>query len=324
VLCGSCVVDILVRPVPLDVPIRGGRLIETQPIEVTTGGIVSNAGIAMARLGMKVAAFSYTGNDDWASVIHRNLEREGLDCRSLTRHPTGATSTTVVLIDPSGERSFAHCVGAPRLMDKVLFLDHLDLFAQSRMALIGYYSLMPRLEPDLPEILAAIRDVGCRTALDAAGSGGTRQPLDRILPHLDVYVPSRAEGTHQTGEQDPRRIIEVFRQCGAPGLLGVKLGDEGSLLSPAPDEFIEIACVPAPGPVVDTTGAGDSYYAGLLTGLLRGLSVEQSGRLAAATGAWCVTGYGATAGLRDMKETARLAGLETAKDIDSTGQHGMR
>ena len=75
VLCGSCVVDILVRPVPLDVPIGGGRLLESQPIEVTTGGIVSNAGVAMAKLGMKAAAFSYTGKDEWAAVIRRKIGR---------------------------------------------------------------------------------------------------------------------------------------------------------------------------------------------------------------------------------------------------------
>ena len=63
---------------------------------------------------------------------------------------------------------------------------------------------------------------------------------------------------------------------------------------------------------MDTTGAGDSYYAGLLTGMLRGMPVEQAGRLAAATGACCVTGYGATAGLRGFAETARLAGLDGA------------
>jgi sugar/nucleoside kinase (ribokinase family) len=49
--------------------------------------------------------------------------------------------------------------------------------------------------------------------------------------------------------------------------------------------------------------------AGLLAGLLKGLSIAQAGRLAAATGACCVTGYGATAGLRGYDETARLAGV---------------
>ena len=61
--------------------------------------------------------------------------------------------------------------------------------------------------------------------------------------------------------------------------------------------------------MVDTTGAGDCFFAGLLTGLLRGLDAERAGRLAAAAGACCVTGYGATAGVRDYEETARLAGV---------------
>ena len=122
--------------------------------------------------------------------------------------------------------------------------------------------------------------------------------------------PAGRKPSIRRAKRDPRRIIDAFRACGRPGLLGVKLGSEGALLSPAAGEYIEIPVVPAPGPVVDTTGAGDAYYAGLLTGLLRGMSVEQAGRLAAATGACCVTGYGATAGLRGFAETARLAGLD--------------
>ena len=139
VLCGSCVADILVRPVPLGVAIGYGRLLHAEPITVTTGGIVSNSGIAMSRLGMKTAAFSYVGRDDFAAVIRRRLESEGMDCNLLLTHPTAATSTTAVLIDPNSERSFAHCVGAPKLIDKSLLLANLDVFARSRMMLIGYY-----------------------------------------------------------------------------------------------------------------------------------------------------------------------------------------
>jgi sugar/nucleoside kinase (ribokinase family) len=307
VFCGSCLVDLLVRPVPLEVAVGAGRLFHAEPVQVTTGGLLSNAGIAMARWGMRTAAFSYVGRDEWAAVIRRRLEGEGMDCSRLLEHPTAPTSTTGVLIDPSGERSFAHCVGAPKLMDKAMFFEHLDFFARSSMMLVGYYSLMPNLEGDLPEIMAAIRQTGCQTALETAGDGGSMQPLDRILPHLDVYMPSIAEATHQTGLEDPERIIDIYRNCGAPGLLGVKLGTKGALLSPAAGQYVAIDCLPPPGPVVDTTGAGDSFFAGVLTGLLRGLDIEQCGRLGAAAGACCVTGYGASAGLRNYEETARLA-----------------
>jgi sugar/nucleoside kinase (ribokinase family) len=309
VLCGSCVADLLVRPVPLEKPVGGGKLFAADPIQLATGGIVSNSGVAMARLGMKVAAFSYVGRDVWGDLVRQRLEAEHLDCDRLLPHPTAATSTTAVLVDPSGERSFAHCVGAPKLMDKALFLMHLDLFARSRMALVGYYSLMPNLEGDLPEVFAAIRGTGCRTALDAAGSGGGIEPLDRILPHLDVYCPSLAEAAHQTGTSEPQEILRAYRECGAAGLVGVKLGSRGALLSPAAGQYVEVPCVPPPGAIVDTTGAGDCFYAGLLTGLLRGMGPREAGLLGAAAGACCVTALGATAGIRNFEETARLAGL---------------
>lgn len=309
VVVGSCVVDVLARPVPLTEPIGGGRLIESDPLVLTTGGIVSNSGIAMARLGMRVAAFTYVGNDEWAEVIRHRYKVEGVDTSALLTHPTGATSTTAVLIDPSGERTFVHCVGAPRMLDKAALLGQLDLFAKSRAMLIGYYPLMTRLQNDLPEVFAAIRETGCLTAMDAAADGGTMDPLTKILPHLDFFLPSESEAQHQTGLHEPRAIIATYREAGAKGWLGIKLGSKGALISPSPGEFIDVPIVKAPGPVIDTTGAGDCFLGGVLTGVLRGLSPAAAGRLGAATGACCVTGLGATTAIRSYDETAALAGI---------------
>ncbi len=310
VVVGSCVVDVLARPVSLSQPIGPGRLIESEPLILTTGGIVSNSGISLARLGMRVAAFTYVGDDEWADVIRQRYGVEGVDTSALVTHPTGATSTTAVLIDPRGERSFVHCVGAPKLLDKEAMLSRLDLFASSQAMLMGYYPLMTRLQPDLPEVLAAIRETGCLTALDSAGDGGTMDPLARILPHLDFYIPNETEAAHQTGCREPRLMIEAFRDAGAKGWLGIKLGVRGALLSPTPGELVEVAVVKAPSNVVDTTGAGDCFYAGLLAGVLRGLPPTDAGRLAAATGACCVTGLGGSTAVRGYDDTARLAGIE--------------
>lgn len=309
IICGSCVVDVLVRPVELDAPIGGGRLVRAEPLEITTGGIVSNAGIAMARLGMRAAACSLVGDDAWAEIIRGRYEQQGLDGRNLAIRPGAATSTTAVLIAPGGERSFLHAVGAPKLLDRAFFLDRLELFAKSRAMLLGYYPLLPNLIDDLAEVLQKISECGCLTALDAAGEGGELGPLEPALPYLDIYVPSHAEAQRQTGEADPERIVSAYRAAGAPGLLGVKLGAAGALLSPAPGELLEIQPVEAPGEVIDTTGAGDCFLGGLITGILRGMQPADAGRLAAATGACCVTGLGATAGLRDFEATSRLADL---------------
>ncbi|QEG34087.1 carbohydrate kinase family protein [Bythopirellula goksoeyrii] len=295
------------RPVPLDVPIGGGQLVRTEPLLITTGGIVSNSGTTLARLGMRTAAFTYVGKDEWAEVIHSRYAAEGIDTSQLMTHETEPTSTTAVLIDPQGERSFLHAVGAPKQLNKQAFLSKLEFFAKSRAMLLGYYSLLPNLQDDLAEVLKAIQAAGCLTALDAAGDGGTMEPLAECLQYLDVYVPSHKEAKHQTGESDPEKILTTYRTAGAKGLLGVKLGEQGALLSPTDGEYVEVPSIPPPGPVIDTTGAGDSFLGGLLTGLLRGMSPTEAGRLAAACGACCVTGLGATSAIRDFEATAKLA-----------------
>ncbi len=309
ILFGSCVADILCRPVPLNEPLGAESLHRTGPIVLTAGGITANAGVTMSRLGMRVAVLTAVGDDPWGPLLTHQLQQEGVDTAMIDSRPDAATSATVVTVDPSGQRSFLHHRGAHKQLNRSAILDRIDVFSQARALLLGYYSLMPNLEGDLPEVLAAVRRRGCMTALDAAGDGGTMEPLSRSLPQLDVYVPSFAEASGQTGLSDPRRILDAYRACGAPGVLGVKLGADGVLLSDRPGGYVELPAIEPPGAVVDTTGAGDSFYAGLLTGLLKGLTLEDAGRLGAACGACCVTAIGGWRGARNYAETAQLAGL---------------
>jgi sugar/nucleoside kinase (ribokinase family) len=307
IVCGTCTADILVKPVALSAPIGGGRLFHVDPIDVTTGGIVCNSGIAMRRLGMRVAAAAIVGDDVWGGVVRRHLDAEGVATQAVEAHPTLATSSTAVLIDPGGERSFAHHVGVCGALDAAYLRRQEAHFAQARFALVGYFGLLPALEPTIGEAVAFLRGLGCQVALETGGSGGALAAIAPGLPHVDLYVPSLDEAVHQTGLADPRAIIDCYRTHGAGGIVGVKLGSRGTLLSPRAGEFLEIPCIPAPGPVADTTGAGDSLLAGLITGILRGMPLEQAGRLGAATAACCVTGVGATAGLRSLEETIRLS-----------------
>lgn len=305
-ICGTCVADILVQPVPLTEAIGSGRLFHVEPIEATTGGLVCNTGIAIRRLGMRVAAAGLVGADPWGDLVRARLAAEGIDTTALESHATRATSTTAVLVDSSGERSFAHHVGAPAGIDAGFIGRQARHWARSRLALVGYWGLLPGLEPVLAEAVKLIRAAGCQVAVETGGSGGSLAALAPALPHLDIYVPSLDEAVHQTALRDPREMVACYRGHGAAGLIGVKLGTRGVLLSPSDGEFVDIPCVSAPGPVADTTGAGDSFLAGLLAGLLRNMPLRDAGILGAATAACCVTGRGAIAGLRSFDDTLAL------------------
>ena len=305
-VAGIACVDVILQPIPLDRPLGNERDYHLSPIQAVTGGCVPNCSIAMSRLGLNVGALTMLGDDLWGQLIRNRLSEEQVDCTCVIDQSDIATSVTAVLIDEHGEHAFAYDPDAYRKIDHHLFFDHMDSFSESQFVLIGYYPLLPNLQSQLPEVLCEIRKRGCRTALDAADGGGTLQPLDRMLPHLDIYIPSQREAESQTGETDPQRMIRVFREYATDALLGIKMGANGVLLSPSREEFLEIKPVTLPGPLVDTTGAGDSFYAGFITGLIRGLGTEQAGRLGAAAGACCVTGLGASEGVRNFENTWKL------------------
>jgi sugar/nucleoside kinase (ribokinase family) len=300
---GTCVADILVRPLPLVAPIGAGRLFEVDPIEVTTGGVVSNTGIGLARLGHSVAAASLVGNDLWGGLIRERLAGEGLDTTAVETSTAHATSTTAVLIDPSSERSFAHHVGGCAAIDLAWIQRQLPMMARADWVVLGYAGLLPALEPDLAAAAAAIRGVGCRVALETAGSGGSMAHVGPALPYVDLFVPSLDEAVAQTGCRNPEEMIQTYRSHGATGVVGVKAGTQGTLLSPNVGELLAIPCLKPPGPVIDTTGAGDAFLAGLIAGLIRSMPPSEAGLLGAATAALCVTASGATAGLRSYEET---------------------
>ncbi|MBL4701349.1 MAG: carbohydrate kinase family protein [Phycisphaeraceae bacterium] len=309
IVAGSCVLDILAHPLRLDVPLSSAAVHRISPMQLTGGGLTCNSSITLARLGHVAKVFTYVGNDPWGKMVRDVLTAENVQTDLLMTHPTEPTSTTVVAIDPSGERAFIHCQGAAKRLNIQTCMDHLETLTQSSFFLAGYYSLMPDLQEDLPQLFAALRKRGVKTVMDAAGDGGSMEPLDRILPHLDIYIPSFAEATHQTGESDPQKMIDVFRDAGAAGILGVKLGEQGVMLSDQAGKYLHLPAIKPPSPVIDTTGAGDSFLAGFIAGKLRGYDMQQAGRVATAVAASCVTAMGGSTGVRNWDQTLSLGGV---------------
>jgi sugar/nucleoside kinase (ribokinase family) len=299
---GLIVADLIAEPMDLRHPPTPGGLQLLRSVTLTTGGNVCNTGVAMARLGMKVAAAGLVGNDVLGAAVTERLNHAGLDTSAVFSTDKAQTSATIVAVEPGGERVFFHTPGATTLLDAAALRKCLPVFAQCKWVQIGYFGLLPALTPNLPALLRELRAAAPHTkiALDTVNPPADRELLEPILPHLDLFAPSRTEAAALTGESEPAKMVAVFRRRMKQGLIGIKLDAQGCYL----DDGSRAVFIPAYSVnVVDTTGAGDTWFGGLLTGLCKGMNLEQAGRFANRAAADCCTALGASTGVRTFEET---------------------
>ncbi len=299
---GLIVADLIAAPMDVRRPPERGGLQIIKTIEMTTGGNVCNTGIAMAKLGMEVAAAGLVGNDVLGTAVSERLKHGGVDASHVFPDARAQTSATVVAVEPGGERCFFHVPGVTELLDEKVLRRCFGLFARCAIVEIGYLGLLPALTPALPGLLKEMREAlpNTRIALDTVNPPGPGEDFWPMLPLLDVFCPSRTEAEALTGESDPQKMIGVFRKHMRGGLIGIKLDEEGCILD---DGSKRAAAGIHKVDVVDTTGAGDTWYAGLLTAMLKKMPLEQAARFANRVAADCCTGYGASAGVKSFEQT---------------------
>jgi sugar/nucleoside kinase (ribokinase family) len=273
-------------------------------LELTTGGNVCNTGVAMAKLGMNVAAAGLIGKDVLGAAIVDRLRDSGLDVACVFADGRAQTSATVVAVEPGGERVFFHTPGVTKLLDAAAFRRCIPMFAKCDVVQVGYFGLLPALTPELPNVLAELKKASPRTkiALDTVNPPADAKLLWPILPHVDLFAPSRTEAQALTGESSPHKMVAAFRERMGEGLIGIKLDSDGCLL----DDGQVSALVPAYKiECVDTTGAGDTWFGALMTALRKSIPLEQAGKFANRAAADCCTALGASAGVRSFDETLK-------------------
>jgi sugar/nucleoside kinase (ribokinase family) len=110
------------------------------------------------------------------------------------------------------------------------------------------------------------------------------------MPHLDVFLCNHTEAGRLSGESDPVQAARILHSKGA-GAVIVKLGGEGCLLY-STDGIEHIPGI-LPDRVIDTTGAGDAFAAGLIASRLKGKGIADACRDANQAGARAVEHLGA-------------------------------
>src|SRR4051794_2950899 len=162
---GLIVADLIAEPMGLRHPPSPGGLALVNSIQFTTGGNVANTGVAMAKLGMKVAAAGLVGEDVLGAAVNQRLREAGVDTSAVFTTDQAQTSATVVAVEPGGERCFFHTPGATRLLDAAAFRRCFPILKRCKYVQIGYFGLLPALTPDLPALLQELRSVAPDTLI---------------------------------------------------------------------------------------------------------------------------------------------------------------
>ncbi|MFH2068680.1 MAG: sugar kinase [Candidatus Omnitrophota bacterium] len=308
VLCaGIAVVDIVVKPVA-GLP-EEGKLLLVDKIELHCGGCAVNTGIGLARLGVKSGLSGRIGLDGFGNFLKERLAAEGVSTIGLKMVPGEQTSATVVMVSTTGERSFLHSLGANRNYSAADF--DLQLFSEYRILHLAGILLTPSFDgAPAASIMRQAKEAGLVTSLDTAwdSTGRWLKAVGPILPYTDLFLPSLEEAKMLSGLKNPEKIADFFLKAGVK-VVALKMGSEGSYFKSALGEkgFVPICQIDE---VKDTTGAGDAFVAGFLTGYLQEWPLPRVARLANAVGALAASKMGATAGIRSLSETLRFANID--------------
>jgi sugar/nucleoside kinase (ribokinase family) len=179
-----------------------GKLAEIGPATLSTGGPVSNTGLALNLLGIPAALMGKVGKDTFGELVQLMLARKSVK-GALIVVPGDTTSYTIALSPPGYDRMFLHDPAANNTFcaDDVRY----DIVATANIFHLGYPPLMRRLYEnggrELAEIFRKVKQLGVTTSLDmalpdphsASGKVDWRAILENTLPYVDIFLPSAEE-----------------------------------------------------------------------------------------------------------------------------------
>ena len=301
---GILVADVMVRPVD-KIPGKG-LLEQVDSIEMYTGGNAMTATVNLQTLGTQSAIIGKVGTDVFGDFLEKEFQKRGIDTRGLVKDPNTQTSVSVVLSDRDGERSFLHCVGA----NGTFCLDDVnwEVIEEAEIVFVTGSFLMNTFDGEQTRLfLKKCKELGKTTLLDVCwdAKGQWGKVLDPCMPYIDIFMPSIDEAVQLTGEKEPPQIADVFFAKGV-GKVVIKWGKRGCYARESVDAEGVVLPTLEKMPVVDTTGAGDSFCSGFLAALARGKSFLECCAFANATGSVSVSAKGATTAMRSYEEVEKI------------------
>jgi ribokinase len=263
-------------------PSRGETLLATG-YRADFGGKGSNQAVACARLGAKVSFIAKIGHDSFGDMAVRLYREEAINMESVMRIPDVPTGVGFIIVDSEGNNCITIDPGANNLLTASEVSQYLHSLPTEAVVLT-------QLEIPVEAAGAAMargREMGALTILNPAP---VRTLPQSVLQLVDILTPNQTEARVLTGRSpdDATSPQTVARELIGRGVKEVvmTLGEKGALIVTATSS-LHIPAIKVH--VEDTTGAGDSFNAGLALAVACGAGLEDAVRFAVVTGGLAVT-----------------------------------
>jgi ribokinase len=277
-------------------PLTRGETVLASGFDIQPGGKGSNAAIACARQGARVAVLARLGDDDFGRMALALWAREGIDASAVEIAPAERSGVAQILVYDDGDNSIAVAPGA----GAGLAARH----AQAAAALLrGARVVMASCEVPLAATMAAFalaREGGAVTLLNPAPA----RPLPAdLLALTDLLTPNETELQALAGTQDTEAAARALLARGPRAVLAT-LGARGAALFTRDQPPLRLSGYAMT--VADTIGAGDTFTGALAAALARGEPIDHATCWANAAAALSVTGHGAIGGMPTRDAVAAL------------------
>jgi argininosuccinate lyase len=220
--------------------------------------------LTLSALGVAPRLVGCVGEDDLGELLLNRLRSAAVPVEDVRVLPSTATGVSIAFEAPSRDRSFLMSPGGLAAFERTMVP---EAALEASLVLLGGYFALPRIRGHETEaMLRDVRAAGGTSLLDTGSApdgwtAETRTEVLELLPLVDVLVPNEIEALHLSGEADVDAAARALQRR-TRGWVVIKRGGDGCIAAGPDGAFVS---EPAPSvDVVDTTGAGDAFNAGLL------------------------------------------------------------
>lgn len=252
----------------------------------------------LAGLGVEVKFVGIVGQDSFGCFCIEQLKERGVDTSYIVTEPSLKTGSTLSLSTKRDRALLTYMGSIPKLTPK-----HLsdDLFTEAHHIHFGSLYLQREMLPHWADLFKEAKKHGISTSFDTGWDPNDRWETEKVvelLAHTDIFIPSETEIKHIFGTDSLEDVI--LRLPKRRHHVIVKRGGKGSVLI---DNKCNQLHVPAfKVTPIDTTGAGDSFNAGIIYGYLKKMKNKDLLTFANACGALATQRIGGASDIPTKEE----------------------